>query len=326
MGLPLKHLAFVVVVVIGVLVGGVLYPMWRQAVDTNRDARADPHHIAGDLYFVGSPDLASFLLLGSEGHVLIGGGDPRTARKIIDNVEQLGFDISDVRALLATDPHMDEAGGLAELQHASGAQLWASDANAAVIAAGGAQDPSIVYSPYRVLAWAGVNDYPAARVDHQVKDGDTVRVGPLAITAHVTPGHAPGCTTWTFTVRDRERDLHVVHRCGLSPPYGASLVEPQQYPGIRADFERTFRTLRDLPVDIWLTSHGREYGRFRKYEESRRSYTSPSGETLPASAANATDAAAPFVDPKGYLQSIDTAEAAVGRLLAEQQRDQTQQR
>jgi metallo-beta-lactamase class B len=319
MGLPLKHLALVVMIAAGVFVGGVLYPMWRQAVDTNRDARADPHHIAGDLYFVGSPDLASFLLLGPEGHVLIGGGDPRTARKIVDNVEQLGFSIKDVRILLATDPHMDEAGGLAALQQASGAQLWASDANADVIAAGGSDDPSIVYTPYRVMAWAGVNEYPPARVDHRVKDGDTVRLGPLALTAHITPGHAPGCTTWTFTVHDRNRDLNVVHRCGLTAPYGASLVEPERYPGIREDFERSFLTLKGLPVDIWLTSHGREYGRYRKYEESRRAYATPGDGNVPASADVKSDPVAPFVDPKGYLESLDKAEAGVRQLLSEEQ-------
>ena len=319
MRLPLKHLAFVLFVVVGVLVGGVLYPMWRQAVETNKDARADPHHIAGNLYFVGTPDLTSFLLVGSEGHVVIGGGDPRAARKIIDNVEQLGFETKDVRILLATDPHMDEAGGLAALQEASGAQLWASDANAEVIAAGGADDPSIVYRPYRMMLLAGINAYPAARVDHRVKDDETVRLGTLALTAHITPGHAPGCTTWTFTVRDRERDLHVVHRCGLSAPYGASLVEPEQYPGIRADFERSFRTLRDLPVDIWVTSHGREYGRFRKYEESRRAYASAGDANVPVADHVKSDPAAPFIDPTGYFASIDKAETDVRQLLAAQQ-------
>ena len=118
MRLPLKHLALVVLIGLAILVGGVLYPMWRAAVDRNRDARADPHHIAGNLYFVGAPDVASFLLVGPEGHVLIGGGFENTAHKIIDNIEQLGFDIRDVKMLLATDPHNDEAGGLVELQRA----------------------------------------------------------------------------------------------------------------------------------------------------------------------------------------------------------------
>jgi metallo-beta-lactamase class B len=303
MRLPLKHVALVVLVTLAVFAGGVLYPMWRTAVDQNLDARADPHHIAGNLYFVGEPDVTSFLLIGSEGHVLIGGGHEGTAHKIVDSIEQLGFAIRDIRILLATDPHDDEAGGLTALQQATGAELWASEANAGVIASGGKNDPSNTYTPYRVMKWAGVTDYPAARVDHQFQDGDTVRLGPLAVTAHITAGHAPGCTTWTFMVRDRDRDLRVVHRCSLGLPPGASLVDPERYPGIRSDFERSFRTLRSLPVDIWLTSHGREYGRFRKYDESLR----------------ADDPAAPFIDLKGYLESIDKAEIEFRKLLAQQQ-------
>jgi metallo-beta-lactamase class B len=302
--LPLKHVALVVLVALGVLVVGVLYPMWREAVDRNRDARADPHHIAGDLYFVGAPDVASFLLLGSTGHVLIGSGYEGTAHKIIDNINQLGFDIKDVRILLASDPHIDEAGGFAGLQQASGAELWTSDDNAEVIARGGEDDPSLVYTPFKVMAWVGIARYPAARVDHRVRDGETVRLGPLALTAHITPGHAPGCTTWTFTVRDRDRDIPVVHRCSLAVPDGASLVEPEKYPGVRADFERSLRTLRSLPGDIWLTSHGLEYGRYRKYQASL----------------SAEDPAAPFIDREGYLTSIDEAEARFRKVLADQQR------
>jgi len=304
MRLPLRHLVLVVAVAVAVLAGGVLVPMWRQAVERNLDARADPHHIAGNLYFVGAPAITAFLLLGADGDVLIGGGDHLMGHKILDNVEQLGFERKNIRALLATDPHLDEAGGLADLQDATGAELWASDANADVIAAGGFNDPSIVYTPYRLMARAGINKYRAPRVDHKVKDGETVHVGALALTAHITPGHAPGCTTWTFTVRDHDRDLHVVHRCGLELPYGASLTDPQQYPGIRSDFERSVTTLRSLPVDIWLTSQGREYGRFRKYEASLK----------------AEDPAGPFIDLEGYRKSIDNAEAAFRKLLAEQER------
>ena len=308
MRLPWIQLAIGAVVAFAVFTGGVLYPRWREAVDKNRDSRADPHHIAGDLYFVGAPAITSFLLLGPAGDVLIGGGDPDSGHKIIDNIQQLGFDIKNVRILLATDPHMDEAGGLAELQKASGAELWASAANAEVLAAGGHNDPSLVFLPYRLLQRAGVNDYLPPRVDHRVTDGTIVRLGPLALTAHMTPGHSPGCTTWTFTVRDHGRDLHVVHRCGVSVPYGASLVDPQTYPGVRGDFERTFPTLRNLPVDIWLTSRGQEYGRFRKFDASLHS----------------EDPVAPFIDPKGYLESIDRAEADFRKQLAEQQQRQRQ--
>src|SRR5688572_32270048 len=121
--------------------------MWREAVDTNRDRRADPHHIAGNLYFVGDPADTSFLLLGDQGDILIGTAGQDAAHKIVDNIKQLGFDIKDVKVLLA-------AGGgdsLAGVQQASGAKLWASDASADVIASGGANDARTVYLPYRLM-------------------------------------------------------------------------------------------------------------------------------------------------------------------------------
>ena len=293
----LLQVAIGVVIALAVLVGGVLFPMWRQAVDTNRDSRADPHHIAGNLYFVGDPAETSFLLVGDKGHVLIGSAGQNAAHKIADNMKQLGFDIKDVRMILATSQYES----LAELQQASGAELWASEASAAVIASGGVDDPGTVYLPYKLMARAGITDYPPARVDHRVKDNETVRLGSLAMTAHVTK-NGFNCTAWTFTVRDRDRDLRVVHRCGLVLPYKASLVEPEQPPGIRAGFEHTVAMLRSLPVDIWLTSRGREYGRFRKHQESL----------------GADDPAAPFIDPDGYRTSIDEAEATFRKLVAEQ--------
>jgi hypothetical protein len=102
-------------------------------------------------------------------------------------------------------------------------------------------------------------------------------------------------------------------------PYRASLVEPQRYPGIRADFERTFVTLRSLPVDIWLTTQGREYGRFRKFDESRRIENTRQGTDQ---SGVEPDPVAPFIDPQGYFDSIDKAEASFRMLLAEQQRRQ----
>jgi metallo-beta-lactamase class B len=293
-----SQVAIGVVVAVAVFTGGVLYPMWRQAVDTSRDARADPHHIAGNLYFVGDPAETSFLLVGDKGHALIGSAGQHAAHKIADNMEQLGFDIKDVRMVLATG----QFDSLAELQQASGADLWASDASADVISSGGTNNPNVVFTPYKLLARAGVTSFPPARIDHRVKDNQTIRLGSLAITAHVTASGFT-CTTWTFTVRHHDRDLRVVHRCDLEVPYKASLIDPERPPGIRAGFEQTIAMLRNLPVDIWLTSPGREYGRFRKYEESRK----------------ADDPAAPFIDPDGYRTSIDQAEARFRKLLAEQQ-------
>ena len=294
----LIQVAIGVAVAVAVFVGGVLYPRWRQAVDTNRDSRADPHHIAGNLYFVGDPAETAFLLTGDKGHALIGSAGQKAAHKIADNMKQLGFAIKDVRMVLAAGSF----DSLGELQQASGAELWASEASAGVIASGGTNNPNVVFTPYKLLARVGITSFPPARVDHRVKDNERIQLGSLAITAHVTSSGFD-CTAWTFTVRDQGRDLRVVHRCGLVLPYKASLGDPGRPPDIRAGFERAIAMLRSLPVDIWLTSPGREYGRFRKHQESLK----------------ADDPAAPFIDPDGYRASIDQAEATFRKLLAEQQ-------
>jgi len=130
---------------------------------------------------------------------------------IMSSIAKLGFDIKDVRVLLNSEPHPDHGGGLTVLQQASGAQLWASAASADSLAAGG-DDPDVIL-PLRALIWIGVLGYPPPRVDHRFRDGDTIRVGPIALTAHITAGHTRGCTSWSFPVRDGDRVLNVVSVC-----------------------------------------------------------------------------------------------------------------
>jgi metallo-beta-lactamase class B len=288
-------LAIAAVIVVAVAVA-LVYPMWRAEIERNEDRRADPHHIAGNLYFVGAPDVTTFLITGPDGDILIDGGYENSAHKIIDNITQLGFDIKTVRILLATSAQIDHAGGLAELQRASGAELWASDENAPGLTSGGGEDPSRTDFEDRLLALTGLARYPPSRVDHTVTDGQVIRLGPLAVTAHL----ARGCTTWTFTVREQQRDLRVVHRCDLWVPSRGTLRDAQRSGDARTDFERRVAMLRSLPVDIWLASHGIEYGRFRKFEASL----------------HAADPVTAFIDPQGYLASIDSAEAKFREVLA----------
>jgi metallo-beta-lactamase class B len=266
----------------------VLGLQWRAAIRRNRSVPDEPFRIAGNLYYVGSTGVTSFLLTASEGHVLIDGGYPETAPLILASLARLGFDIADVEVLLNSHAHFDHAGGLRELQEASGAELWISEGDAETIAAGGAGDRS--FGPSRHL---GVGRFPAPRVDHRFEDGTTIRVGPLALTAHVTGGHTPGCTSWSFPVRHGDRELLAVMK----------LVEPESYPGIRTDFERSFQTLRSLPADIFLAAHGSFFDMERKRRER----------------VGAEDPAEPFIDRDGYLRYIDTAEKRFREELADQQ-------
>lgn len=257
----------------------------RPATKHGGQQPAEPFRIAGNFYYVGANDIAAFLITGPEGHVLLDGGYPSTALMIMASIKKLGFDIKDVKVLLNSEPHPDHAGGLAVLQQASGAKLWASEASADAIASGG-EDPDMLL-PIRALIRIGLLNYPAARVDHRFKDGDTIRVGPIALTAHITGGHTRGATSWSFSVRDGDRVLNVVSASSLV------VLQGMRYPEQGADLERSFRVLRSLPADIWVTSHARLWGRYRKFAAS-------------ATAKNPVD---PFIDPEGYRAYIDNAEA-----------------
>jgi metallo-beta-lactamase class B len=264
-----------------------VYPKWREGTDNGGQRPAEPFRIAGNFYYVGASDVASFLITGPQGHILIDGGYPGTARLIMASIARLGFDVRDVKVLLNSEPHFDHAGGLAALQKASGAQLWASEASAHALVKGG-YDESLAL-PMGLLTW--LIRYPAPRVDHIVNDGDTIRVGSTTVTAHLTPGHTRGCTSWTFAVHDGERVLNVVSACSLVD------LGRARYPGQQADFERTFRVLRSLPADIWVTSHARLFGRYRKFVASK----------------SAKDPADAFIDPAGYRAYIDSGEARLRR-------------
>lgn len=283
---------------IAAVVAVFLFGKWREASSQGGQRYAEPFRIAGNLYYVGANDVTSFLLTGPEGHVLIDGGYPGTAPMIIASIAQLGFDIRDVKVLLNSHAHGDHAGGLAALQKASGAELWISEGDADVVAAGGAGDSSL--GPLKFVSYVPLLGYPAPRVDHRFEDGTTIRVGPVELTAHVTAGHTPGCTSWAIPLREGDRALLAVSACSLGLPPALSL--PGADPEIRAGFERSFRTLRSLPADIWVTAHARAFDRYRKFRES----------------GGAADPVAPFIDREGYRRYIDSAEVRYREAIAEQ--------
>jgi metallo-beta-lactamase class B len=262
-----------------------VFRTWKANADRGGQQPAEPFRIAGNFYYVGANDVSVYLITGPEGHVLLDGGYPGTPPMIVASIAKLGFDIKDVKVLLNSSPHGDHAGGLAALQGASGAELWASDASANTIASGGDIADGVL--PLRALIWTGILGYPPARVDHRFKDGDVIRVGPIVLTAHITGGSTRGCTSWSFPVREGDRVLNVVSACSMTVVLGL------RYPEQRADLERSLRVLRSLPADIWVTSRGRPWGRYRKFVASQ-------------TAKNPVD---PFIDPEGYRAYVDAAEA-----------------
>lgn len=244
---------------------------WNQPVE--------PFRIAGNLYYVGANDIASYLIATPAGHILLDGGFVETVPIIRESVKKLGFKIEDVKILLNTHAHYDHAGGLAELKALTGAKLHASEADAPALARGGKDDP--------VLGNDGL--FPAVQVDRLVKDGDTVKLGGSTLTARLTPGHTAGCTTWTM----KAGGLNAVFVCSTTVLPIAKLGAEPSYPGIAEDYARTFRVLRAIPCDLFLAAHGSFYNLKEKAERLKKG-----------------EGGNPFVDPEGYRAYLDRNEKA----------------
>ena len=205
-----------------------------------------PVRVYGNTHFVGTDGLSALLVTSPEGHVLIDGALPESAPLIRANVEALGFRMADVKLILTSHEHYDHAGGLAALQETSGASVVAREPAARVLEAGrsGPDDPQD----------GDLLPFPAVDRVRRVADGETLRVGPLALTAHATPGHTAGGTTWTWTSCEGGRCLNLVYADSLTP-VSADGFRFRDAPTILADFERTFATVERLPCDVLVTPH-----------------------------------------------------------------------
>ena len=254
-----------------------------------------PFRIAGNLYYVGSRDLASYLIVTPQGDILINSSLESSVPLIRSSVEQLGFKFRDVKILLISHAHSDHDAGSAAIKQETGAQYMVMDGDVPVVESGGAQD------------FQYPNDrYPALKVDRVLHDADQVRLGDALLTAHKTPGHTRGCTTWTMQVKDGQRLLNVVIVGSWNVNPGYRLVDrPGQaasYPGIAADFQRTFPLLAALPCDVFLGAHGAYFHMLEKLERLR---------------AGASENV--WVDPIGYQAAVaERRQAFETELLREQ--------
>jgi len=276
--------------VLGLVVALIASALSSAAVEQDGNEPAAPFRIADNLYFVGSRDIGSYLITTPAGHILIDAGYVSTVPIIEANIATLGFKVQDVKILLNTQAHYDHAGGFADMKKRTGATLMVSGADADVIERGGTRD----------FSFGDTYPFPAATVDRRLKDGDTVALGGTTLTAHLTPGHTMGCTTWTFDTRDRGRTLHVVNLCGLSILENTRVSGMPAYPGISRDYERTFETLQKLPIDIFIGAHAGYYGGREKAAKAKADPTGPN----------------PFVDPEGFKKMIDASERRFREQLA----------
>ena len=263
-----------------------------QADPTSRSSNqpVPPFRIAGNLYYVGANEVTSFLITTPAGHFVIDGGFAETAPQIERNIAQLGFNIRDVKYLLAGHAHFDHAGGLAELKKLSGAAVVASRGDADLLKNGGRGD----------FRFGDTLPFPAVSVDRVIGDNETIALGGQKLTARLTPGHTKGNTTWITEIDDGANHYHVVF-AGSPTALDYQLIGHESYPGIAGDFEKSFATLKQLPCDIFLSSHGSLFDFAKKRERLMR------GEKPN-----------PFVDPQGYKRFVTDFEQEFRAKLAKQ--------
>ena len=203
-----------------------------------------PFHIVGPIYYVGTEGIGVYLIRTAAGLILLDAGPENAAPVVKRSIAALGFRMRDVKLMLATHAHLDHAGGLARLKRDSGATFVASVGDRGALETG-APPSDTDY---------GVWKFPPIKVDRVLADGRPVVLGGVAMTPLLTPGHTPGCTTWTMRVADAGRTLRVVFPCSMSVA-GNMLVGNRGYPGILADYRRTFARMRALKADIVLPAH-----------------------------------------------------------------------
>ena len=204
----------------------------------------EPFHVVGNIYYVGSKGIAAYLIVSPKGDILLDGTEPENGAMIERNIARLGFNIRDVKVLLNNHAHFDHAGALAQLKADSGATFLASP-----------RDKPILETGHITLENSNdLLDFPPVKVDRVLRDGEVVRLGPIAMKAIFTPGHTPGCTSWSTTVRDHGRTLAVVFPCSITVG-GNRLVGNKGYPDIASDFRRSFARLGAMKADVVLPGH-----------------------------------------------------------------------
>ncbi len=250
-----------------------------------------PYRVVGNIYYVGSEGLSAWLITSSEGHVLLDSGPSADGAKLIErSIQQLGFQLADVKILINTHAHFDHAGGLAQLKADTGAKVWASRLD----------EPALQQGHHIGDNSNGPTPFPAVKVDKSFGDGQKLKLGETALVAHLTPGHTLGCTTWTTAVVEKGRPLNVTFPCSLSVA-GNVLVGNKAHRSIVADYRSSFVKMRAIPTDVMLPSHEEQGDLLAKRQKLLR------GDP------NA------FIDPTELARFVDGYETRFNQELARQQ-------
>jgi len=253
-----------------------------------------PFRLAGPIYYVGTQELAAFLVSSPQGHILIDGGIPGAAAVIEKSIRDIGFKPEDIRILLTTQAHFDHVGTHAHFKKVSGAMVQAMTGDEKLLRDGGKSDYLFGATP--------ANYFPRVPVDRVLKDGDIVTIGGARITARHTPGHTPGSATYEMNVSEGGRDYKVVFAASTTVNPGTRFVKNPSYPGILEDFRKTFGVLEALQPDIFVSGHASFFN--LKAKRAKMNPDSP---------------AAAFVDPQGYRTLLAEKKKAFEALVANEQ-------
>ncbi len=267
--------------------------VWAQNPDWTRPFPA--HRVIGNVYYVGTYDLACFLIATPEGNILINTGVDGSVPMIQSSIESLGFKWKDTKILLTTQAHSDHVAGMAEMKRLTGARMLATDGDAPVLEDGGKSDYLFTSPGFK---------YAPVKVDGRIKDGQKISLGGTELTAYSHPGHTRGSVSYGLTIAENGQTYRVlIANMGSINP-GTVLIGNKKYPQISEDYALTFREQKKLSCDIFLSSHASQYQMHDKWKPGQ---------------AYSPDT---FVDPAGYQAAVGRAEAAYIEWLAKEKAHQ----
>jgi len=260
-----------------------------------------PFRIAGNLYYIGTVGLASYLIVTPQGNILINSDLEANVPMLEASIEKLGFKFKDTKILLISHAHFDHDAGSAKIKQLTGAAYMVMDADVPVVESGGRADFQYGNRPEFL--------YPPAKVDRVLHDGEQVKLGGTMLVAHLTPGHTKGCTTWTMQVTDGGKAYNVVIVGSPNVNPGYKLIDNPAYPAIADDYARMFRVLKSLPCDVFLGAHGEYFGLEQKYARLQKE-----GVLTGAKSGRQN----PFIDPVGYQKFVSEKQQEFQAELAKQ--------
>ena len=269
--------------VAGIVLGGAGLPAQEITMPPraeNFNEKHEPFRMIGNIYWVGHTEVGAFIIRTSDGLILMDTTSTEQSHWVKENIEKLGFQMSDIKIILNSHTHEEHMGGIPMFQELTGARFIASKLAAEEMAVGGRTD----------FREDGSQQYTPFRTDQIIEDGGKVTLSDVTLTARLTPGHTKGCTTWTMTTEEDGRKYEAVFFCGMATAGidRAPLLNNPKYPNIVEDYQRSFRLLRSLPCEVFLYARASTINLHEKQARLERS-----------------EKPNPFIDPAGCREYID---------------------